>query len=173
MIVFIFFNDIFEKLNLPNQISGMYPLKIKDNLLGNITGVNGTWKINLSKDYVSNDIVNDSNDLETFKCYSIFSSYDNANFILTSIPRYDENVKILEMFTAITVGNSSNCDIFYPYDGRTNNGNDILNISMVNNGRFSISTASNHFFNSHGNLKDVSVALSGDYVLYYGLNHFY
>lgn len=27
MIVFIFFNDIFEKLNLPKEISGMYPLR--------------------------------------------------------------------------------------------------------------------------------------------------
>lgn len=169
MIVFIFFNDLFEKINLPNQISGMYPLKIKDNLLGNITGVNGTWKINLSKDYLSNDIVSDNNSLETFKCYSIYSNYDNANFILTSIPRYDENLKILEMFNAITVGNNSNCDIFYPYDGHTNNGNDILNISMVNNGRFTISTASSHFFNSNGNLKNISVCLSGDYILYYGL----
>lgn len=169
MIVYIFYNDKFEKISLPIQISGMYTLKVADKILGNVIAQDSVWYIKLNEDFMSNEIPGGAAVFNLYSFFNVISSYGGESYKLVSVPKYDNNIHFLEIFAPFTIGNNSNCDIYYPYDVNYPNGDDIIKVSSNQDGSFSLETTSKAFYNQNVNLLDVKKAYSGDYIFLYGL----
>ena len=190
MIVYLFNEDLFVKINLPVKVNGMYPLYISDNLVANISAVNDKWIMQLSNKFFSNDIANGRIEVEQYKVLKINSNYGFKTFTFIAIPKYDENYKLFKIPTSISIGNNSNCDIYYSYN-KEENGNDFLKISPLDY-KWKVETNSPNFFVSDKRIKTGIEVMSfdgrsnglvtsgnkgnttmemmnGDYIFYYGL----
>ena len=149
MIVYLFNDTELLKINLPLKISGMYPIYIKNRLVASIVANENKWEIQLSSDFMSNEITDLEKELIVYKVYYLNSTFGQDKYNLIASPKYDETFKIYGLINegAITLGNNSNCDIYYPYDNSVN-GQEILKINFINDNdnKLKIETDSSNFF---------------------------
>ncbi len=166
MIVYIYSDMYFNKVNLPLKISGVYPLYINERIfLGNIEEKNGMWT------YSPSDGVD-------FPSGELFVIKENTSFVLTDkitkfkyyiyfTKTYNEQVYRYNMLTdKFTIGYGSNCDICYSFD-QIEKKDEIINIFVQNNKLYFKTDSRFTFINSKR--KTEKVLYAGDYLFYYGL----
>lgn len=171
MIVYLFdLYDVFIKMKLPNKISGMYPLYVKDSLVATIFSEGDQWKIQLDHNYISNEIPSNKDAVVPYKVCNILSNFDDSRFNLIIVPKYDSTFQTYNLFNAITIGNNANCDVYYSYDSSTLNGQDVLRIvPEIPCCKWKVETNSNSFFVNGKRVNIVGTMVSGDYIFFYGL----
>lgn len=170
MIVYLFNDEFFTKINLPVKVSGMYPLYLKDKLVATILSDDNRWIIRLSEDYVSNDIPKNRSDIIVSKVVRIMSKLDNTflNFIV--VPKYDDSSLIFNVYNQITIGDNPNCDIYYHWNKTMPNGQEFLRITpLENESAYNISVNSNNFFISDRRAENGMKLKNGDYIFFFGL----
>lgn len=170
MIVYLFNYRCFSKIKLPVKVSGMYPLYISEKLIANILSKNNSWIIQLSNEYMSDDIQNKYIEVIPYKVCQFVSKSGNESFNFVAVPKYDSNFKVFNLINAITIGNDPNCDLYYPYDSKAPNGHDILKILPTNsNSNRLIETNSVNFFISGNRAQSGTTIMSGDFIFFFGL----
>lgn len=168
MIVYLFNENIYVTINLPIEISGMYPLYIGKRLIANILSVDGKWIGQLSNEFGSNDFPDNNTEIIPYKVCKIVSNYGNEEFSFVAVPKYDSNYQIFNITNPITIGNNNNCDIFYQYDN--SNKQEVLRISKIAQTlNWKVETNSTNFFISGNRAKTGDIVISGDYIFFYGL----
>lgn len=170
MIVYLFNDNFFTKINLPSIINGMYSLSNSDKLVANIISNEKNWVIDLSPDFICNQLNNNANELSLYKIYNIQSSYGDENYTLIAIPKYDASYKLYDLKNSFTIGDNPNCDIYYPYDQSRANGQEAIKVTKVTNTNlWQLETNSNSFILEKGKASNGSVIRNGDYIFFYGL----
>lgn len=113
MIVYIFYNDFYKKLFLPNKIVGVYPVYINDTrLLVNIEAIDGKWYIKPAENFVS--LVNGNEQVcpELIPDNTYIVTNDNFHAYLMCNPLYASHSTCLSAKSnQITFGSSINNDI--------------------------------------------------------------
>ena len=170
MIIYLFNDQFFTKVNLPSIVNGMYSLSEEEKLVANILSNGKNWEIELSPDFVCDQITDTSNELVLYKVYNIKSKIDGDNYTIVAIPKYDESFKLYSIKDSITIGNNPSCDICYVYDQNVTNGQEALRLTKINNSYYwSLETNSNNFILDKGHARSGLVIKNGNYVFYYGL----
>lgn len=167
MIIYIFNELFFNKIKLPNTVSGMYPIYIENKLIGNVIAKDDAWIINLDSDFISKS----DNKLYPFKIYDITSTDNKDKFNLVAIPKCDENIKVYKVNSSLLVGNTNDCDIYYNPNANVSNNNQKLLLTKINNNQWQIQINildSNFFINDHRAFNGETL-LCGDYIFYFGL----
>lgn len=164
MIVYLFNDVYFNKINLPVKINGVYPLYLNDRLfLGSIEESNGAWVLRLADNFSC-----DGNNVPNVSAYSSFKLVDTNNgnklTYVYILPTFDLNLKQYEVKTEKFTLGKFNCDINYNIDDV---GDEILNFSYQDN-KWSVETSSDNLFISGERVKKKSL-FNGDYLFYYGL----
>lgn len=170
MIVYLFNDNVFLKLNLPVKISGMYPIYLDERLIANIFSEGENWKVGLSREFISNEFDETRTVLIPYKVFYLQSTYGDEKFVIVAVSKYDKNVYSFSLFDEITIGNNPNCTIYYPYNPSQVNGNEVLKLTLNNNHSACIlETNANNFFVSGKRVKTGMKILCGDYIIFYGL----
>lgn len=190
MIVYLFNDDLYVKINLPVKVNGMYPLYVSDMLVANISAKDDKWIMQLSPKFTSDDFKKDNFEIIPYNIYKLKTNYGFKNMEFVAVPKYDKNFKLYRFNSGFSVGNNSKCDIFYYYDEVTN-GNNVLSVTSSGS-KWKVETASPKFFISDkriksgmeiigyenatnnyvvsGNKGQTSMEImNGDYIFYYGL----
>ena len=116
-VIVYLFNDIyFNKINLPVKINGVYPLYLNDRtFLGNVEELDGKWVLKLA-----DNISFDGNSIPDISIYSSFklldTNNDNKIIYVYVLPTYDENLKRYDVKTEKFSIGKSDCDINYNID---------------------------------------------------------
>ena len=170
MIIYLFNDQFFTKVNLPSIVNGMYSLSEEEKLVANILSNGKNWEIELSPDFVCDQITDTSNELVLYKVYNIKSKIDGENYVLVSIPKYDESFRLYAIKDSLTIGSNPNCDICYNWDESGRNNQEFIKLTKVNNSCFwTIETNSNNFILEKGHSRSGLIIKNGDYIFYYGL----
>ena len=170
MIIYLFNDQFFTKVNLPSIVNGMYSLSEEEKLVANILSNGKNWEIELSPDFVCDQITDTSNELVLYKVYNIKSKIDGENYTIVSIPKYDESFRLFAIKDTLTVGSNPNCDICYQWSGDARNNNDFVKLTKINNSYYwNIETNSNDFILDKGHARSGLVIKNGDYIFFYGL----
>lgn len=163
MIVYLFNDIYFSKVNLPVKVNGVYPLYLNERVfLGNIEEIDGTWKLNLAE-----NIVYDNDSIHSIENYSNFVLRDvntGSLYYVYILPTYDTSVSYYEIKSdKFTIGKTG-CDINY---NSVYLDDKIINLSYVD-GRWNVKTDANSLFVSGVRGNDINL-FNGDYIFYYGL----
>ncbi|MBR5662921.1 MAG: type VII secretion protein EssC [Bacilli bacterium] len=170
MIIYLFNDQFFTKVNLPSIVNGMYSLSEEEKLVANILSNGKNWEIELSPDFVCDQISNSSNELSLYTVYKVKSAFDESSYNIVAIPKYDESYRLYNISDSFTMGNNTNSDIYYSVDSNNTNGKDYLKVSKLNNSCYwSIETNSSNFLLNKGHARNGIVIKNGDYIFYYGL----
>lgn len=170
MIVYLFNDNFFTKIDLPSIINGMYSLSDGENLVANILSNEKNWVIDLSPDFSCDQINDSSNDLVLYKIYNIRPSVGEENYTLIAIPKYDESYTLYNLNGSFTIGDNTNCDICYQYDLDKSTGNDVIKVNKTENSNYwSLEVSSNSFLIEKGHVRNGVYIKNGDYIFYYGL----
>lgn len=167
MIVYLFNDKTYITINLPNKVSGMYPIYKDEKLIANILSENDSWTIQLAEEYASTDILENDAKLIEYKLYNVHSNFEEEAYNLIATPKYDKNVQLYDFANTITIGNNQNCDIYYTYNSNIN-GNEALKITQANQ-KYIIETNSNNFFVSGKRAINGQKIMNGDYIFFFGL----
>ena len=169
MIVYLFNEYFFTKVKLPSIINGMYSLSEDDKLVANIISNGQNWEIELSPDFVCNQINESSKNLILYKVYRVTSLDNEQTYTIIAIPKYDESYKLYSIGESITIGNLPECDICYQYTSESSN-QEIIKLTRLNNSIYwKLETNSNSFIFEKGHIRSGLIIKNGDYVFYYGL----
>lgn len=111
MVVYIFDNLFFNKVNLPVKINGVYPLYLNDRIfLGNIEESDGKWNLILS-DEIS--VCDGSNiNISEFSSF-ILKNNDDRKFYVYVLPIFDNNLITYDVLGEEITFGSAGCDINY------------------------------------------------------------
>lgn len=170
MIIYLFNDNVYTKIDLPVKVSGMYPLYISEKLVANIMSKDNDWIIQLSDDYISNDFQDDNTKIIPYKVCKVISNFGNESFSLVAVPKYDSTSQVYDLFNTITIGSNPSCDIYYPYDSQAPNGQEVLKISPIASSyNWQIETSSKSFFVSGNRAQSGSNIMNGDFIFFYGL----
>ena len=158
-------NNFLTTIDLPVKISGMYPIYVENKLIANISSNENKWMLQVANEFkLSESSIN----IKPFEIYTINSKLENENFKFIVIPKYDPTAQVFNFNNALTIGNSSNCDIYYSYDQKANN-QEIINIVPVKDQNYwLIETNSNNIFISGRRARSGEKIFNGDYIFYYG-----
>ncbi len=167
MIVYIYNDMFFNKINLPLKVSGVYPLNINERLfLGNVEEKNGSWVFSCGENF-------------EFEGNEIRNIINNTAFVLkdkrTKIPfhvfvseTYNRNTVKFNSINSgsLTIGYNQMCDISYNCD-EIEKKDEIINITY-NNNAFILETNSRFAFVNDERISR-KVIHAGDYLFYYGM----
>lgn len=170
MIVYLFNDSFFTKVNLPSIVNGMYSLNNGDRLIANIVSNENNWAIELSPDFMCNQLNGSTNELKLYKTYNIQTSYGDENYTIVTIPKYDKSFKLYDLKGNFSIGNNPSCDICYVNDDTKANGQDIIKVSKVQNTNlWQLETTSNNFLLEKDHAINGSILRNGDYIFFFGL----
>ena len=163
MIVYLFNDIYFNKINLPVKINGVYPLYLNNRVfLGNIEEVDGSWKLSLAENIVYDTDVN--HNIENYSNFLLRDVNTGSIYYVYILPIYDTSVNCYEIKSdKFTIGKTG-CDINYNCNFIDNKN---VNLSYVNN-RWNVKTDANCLFVSGTRGNDINL-FNGDYIFYYGL----
>lgn len=163
MIVYLFNDIYFNKINLPVKINGVYPLYLNNKVfLGNIEEVDGSWKLSLAENIVYDTDVN--HNIENYSNFLLRDVNTESIYYVYILPIYDTSVNCYEIKSdKFTIGKTG-CDINYNCNFIDNKS---VNLSYVNN-RWNVKTDANCLFVSGTRGNDINL-FNGDYIFYYGL----
>ena len=163
MIVYLFNDIYFNKINLPVKINGVYPLYLNNRVfLGNIEEVDGSWKLSLAENIVYDTDVN--HNIENYSNFLLRDVNTESIYYVYILPIYDTSVNCYEIKSdKFTIGKTG-CDINYNCNFIDNKN---VNLSYVNN-RWNVKTDANCLFVSGTRGNDINL-FNGDYIFYYGL----
>lgn len=170
MIVYLFNENILVTINLPIKISGMYPLYVGERLIASICSEDDKWIVQLADGFMSNEFIEPKSQLIPYKVCTLISSFGRDKLKLVAIPKYDSSTSVFNMFNGITIGNNPNCDIYYPYDSKMPNGQEIIKVTpIVQQSSWKVEASSSNFFISGRRIRNGETIVSGDYIFFYGL----
>lgn len=170
MIIYLFNDSFFTKVNLPSVINGMYSLNNKEELVANIISNEKNWMIELSSDFICNEINTSNNILSLYKIYNIQHNNGDPAYTIVAIPKYDTSSKLYDLKGGFTLGNNPNCDIYYPLDEVNNKTQEFIKVNKVNNSAFwQVETNSNKFLYNNSHIVNGTYIKNGDYIFFYGL----
>ena len=170
MIVYLFNEDVLLTINLPIKISGMYPLYVQDRLIANILSSDNKWVIQLSNEFMSNDFSTSEPYIIPYKVCTLISNFGGENYKFVVVPKYDTASYTFNIFNEITIGNNPNCDIYYSYDDKVKNGQEVIKLTPVNNRSYwNIESNSRNVFISGKRIINGEKLFYGDYIFFYGL----
>ena len=164
-VIVYLFNDIyFNKVNLPVKINGVYPLYLNDRtFLGNVEELDGKWVLKLA-----DNISFDGNSIPDISIYSSFklldTNNDNKIIYVYVLPTYDENLKRYDVKTEKFSIGKSDCDINYNIDDVKDN---IINF-IYQDGKWNVETDCDYVFISDERDKKRTL-FNGDFIFFYGL----
>ena len=164
MIVYLFNDIYFNKVNLPVKINGVYPLYLNDRVfLGNVEEVDGNWSLKLA-----DNISYDNTTIPNITAYSSFKLLDTNNnnrvIYVYVLPSYDENLKRYEVKTDKFSIGKTGCDISYNIDSISDS---VINFTYQEN-KWCLETEVDNVFVSDERVKKKSL-FNGDFLFYYGL----
>ena len=168
MIVYLFNDRICVTVKLPIQISGMYPIYVNGKIIANIIAEQGRWFIQLSSDFVSQDMYAARTALIPYKIFNFKSRTNNEKFFLVATPKYDPDARtyvISDALNSITIGSDPNCDIHYDLGFSKD---EFIRISR-NNEQWVAETNSPYFFVAGDKIINGQRIYSGDNIFFYGL----
>ena len=163
MIVYIFNDFYFSKVNLPTKINGVYPLYINENIfLGNIEEKEGSWVISLG-----NNIEFDSEGSHEIKeniNFSLKNSINNEKYYIYIVSTYEDTNNYNVLKENFTIGCTDDCDIIYKFPGVSE---EKINL-VYKEGKLQLETNAKNVFISDNRVKRCTL-YNGDYLFYYGL----
>ena len=165
MIVRIFNERVHVCQDLPDKISGMYPIYIGGEIVVNIIADGENWVVQLSSMFTSKDLYYERPRLEPYKIYVVDSKITGEHFFIIATPKYNPNYKSYNIPVRITIGSSPDCDLYYPLEFSKT---EYLQIDQNDHG-WTAYTNSPHFFISGERLQTGQAIHSGDYVYFFGL----
>ena len=163
MIIYLFNEEYIKNITISTRLVGMYPINIDDKVVANIYLEDNKWNIRFSDEF-NTDCPQE--ELSLYKVYILISKYGNKRYAMIALPKYDENMVRLYINNPFTIGNNSNCDIYYPM-GTT--GNDYLQVVPLKNGAWQIQTNSQMMFINTKKLQGQTTAYPGDCIFFFGL----
>ncbi len=163
MIVYLFNDIYFNKINLPVKINGVYPLYLNNRVfLGNIEEVNGSWKLNLAENIVYD--TGSSFNIENYSNFTLRDENTGTIYYVYILPIYDTTVGYFEIKSdKFTIG-KNNCDLNYDCSYIDDK---IITLTYTDN-KWNAKTDANCLFISGVRGNDI-VLFNGDYIFYYGL----
>ncbi len=168
MIVYLFNEKIYITMNLPAKVSGMYPIYVGERLIANIVSDNEKWIVQLSSEFMSNEMSFPDAEIVPYKLCKFISNFGNEKFSFIVTPKYDTTFQPYNIFNSITIGSNPGCDIYYPFDFNNINGKEILKITPINS-KWMVETNSLNFYISGNRATNGQIIMNGDYIFFYGL----
>ena len=166
MIVYIYNDMFFNKVNLPIKISGVYPLYINERIfLGNVEEKNGKWTFSISDnvDFDGKEV----EDIDVDTSFVLVDKVTKFKYHLYVTQTYNETpLKYTMMSDKITIGCKDQCDIIYPFE-EIENKDEIITITCENN-KLQLDTDSRFVFVCDDRYNKKTI-YAGDYLFYYGL----
>ncbi len=167
MIVYIYNDMFFNKVNLPIKISGVYPLYLNERIfLGNIEEQNNHWCFVKGEnvDFVSEATL----EVREFSYFILQDKITKFNYYIFVTPTYDKALSTYKINSnKITIGSQNTCDIYYDFDGIPNK-EDIITINSEDLKNVFVETNSNYAFLNDKRYNNKKI-FSGDYLFYCGL----
>ena len=145
---------------------GMHSVTYDGKTIANIENSNNNWTISLENNFNFENSTLKEDSIQQYKVYSIFSQVTLEKIRIVITPRFFNEAKVYNTSGQITIGNQSQCDIYYPV---LENEPEVLTLATANN-ICKASTASRNFFANNERLENGQRILYGDNIFYYGLN---
>lgn len=168
MVIYIFSNEIFRKMILPQKVSGVYQIYAQSqDFLANVEEINGTWHImNNDEIILCKDGKESLNpELKAFEFYSIKKKTSEIEYYIIMTPLYDDTVYRVEAnIPSLTMGSSNNDDVFYDNNHLINQH---IKLNFVENA-WLLETLQNDVYVSEKKVKNIKLNF-GDYIFVNGL----
>ena len=161
MVIYIFDNLFFNKVNLPVKINGVYPLYLNDRtFLGNVEEIDGKWVLSLGE----NIIVSDGSvpNICEFSKFMLENKDNNNKYHIYILPIFDNNLSTYEVLSDEIKISSTDGDIKY---NLIESGT--ITLSYKDNKVFFQSDINSVFVNDERESK--KILFNGDYIFCYGL----
>ena len=167
MIVYIYNDMFFNKINLPLKISGVYPLNINERLfLGNVEEKNGSWIFSCGENFEFDGKA--VKNIENNTSFVLKDKRTKIQFYVYASDTFNKTPVKLNIINGnnITIGYNQKFDISYSNEIIINK-EEYINI-IINNNSYVLETESRYVFvNDERTSKKVLHA--GDYIFYYGM----
>ena len=169
MIVYIYNDNLFLSFNLPESITGMYPLYDENNkAIANIISNEEKYIIQLSDDFIPSKPDGLKKEIVPYKVVTLEPTNSPEPFNVVMLPKYEENTTTFNVTNDIVIGNNQNCDIYYCYNNIE--GVDTLTLKKLQDGSGYIATpVGKLFFYDGKKISQNDKIISGDWIFYNGL----
>ena len=166
MIVYIYNDMFFNKVNLPIKISGVYPLYINERIfLGNIEEKNGLWVYSISDNVSFKDAP--VSEVKENTSFVLVDKTTKFNYYIYVTKTYSESTYRYNLLAnQFTIGNAQTCDISYQFKDIEKK-EEVITISTVGD-KLVLKTDSRFAFVNGKRIAEKTLDV-GDYLFYYGL----
>ena len=155
---------ITEELSVTSM--GMHPITLNGKTIANIENTNTEWTIKLEDNYTFDNTTVSEDKISQFKVYSIIAKANRERIFIVITPRYYESTTVFEVLDQITIGNQTNCDIYYPTPYHET---EVLTLTR-SDATWRASTNSISFIINNDRLVHGQKILYGDNIFFLGLN---
>lgn len=164
MIIYVFNNEFIENMTISTRLSGMYSVSFNDIVFGNVFPEDNKWFIKYSDNFISNL---SCEEIITYKIYVLRDRNTSEIYYLVALPKYNVNSKRFFINGSFSLGNTDDCDIYYPVGtGRK----DVLKAIPIENGRWMFEVTPRTLVYVGNKLVNSDVyAYNGDSIFFYGL----
>ena len=168
MLLYIFSDELYIKVKLPDIIDGIFPVYQGNNLIANISKIDDAYEIQLSDKFVSSDGKPLKCRLEPYVVNTLKPVNAPYEYNIVSVPKYDPNTTLVDAFKEIIIGNSPECDIMYKYNNNIKTA-ETLKLIQKTPAEWTVETEFSNFYISNKKAKTGMKVLTGDYIFFYGL----
>jgi S-DNA-T family DNA segregation ATPase FtsK/SpoIIIE len=168
MLVYIFSDELYIKVSLPEIIDGIFPVYSDGKLIANITQKDNSYEIQLSDKFISSDGSILKCKLEPYAVQVLSPTNTPYAYNIVLVPKYDSNTFLFDAFKEITIGNTADCDISYVYNKKVNTG-EVLKLTQQTPAVWVVETEFSNFYISNKKARTGMKVLTGDYIFFYGL----